>query len=188
MSQTFGYHVTKTTYGTWLPGDPRGSWLKDWSPKEGYGTLHRFSEGEPPRLEMAQRLLKHDVVVLTEPMIACVIEAIAECVAKSQGGLKIMAATIEPTHLHLLLPDTGRKIETTVKWIADQTTKAIHRRTDHRSPVWTSKSWCEHVADESHWEELLRYIDDHNVRAGRRSRPYPFFVRPRIVRRPPTKP
>jgi hypothetical protein len=175
MSSTLGYHITKTTYGTWLPGDARGSWVKDWSPKKGYGTLHRFSEADPWRQEMAEREMNHDPVVLSEAMIACVIEAITECVAKSHGGLRIMAATIEPTHLHLLLPDTGRKIETTAKWIADQTTKAIHRRTSHLGPVWTSKSWCEHIADESHWEELLRYIDDHNVRAGRGSRPFPFL-------------
>jgi REP element-mobilizing transposase RayT len=119
--------------------------------------------------------MKGEACVLTEEMIAVVIEVLADCFQRSNGGLKIMAAAIEPTHMHLLLPNTGRDIEITAKWLADQTTKAIHRRTSNSGPVWTSKPWCEHIDDHEHWEALLRYIDDHNVRAGRRSRPYPFL-------------
>ena len=82
-----------------------------------------------------------------------------------------MAATIEPTHMHLLLPNTGRDIDNTAKWIADQTTKAVHRETKHAGPVWTKNNWCDHIDDEQHWENAILYIDDHNIRAGRGSRP-----------------
>ena len=176
MAETLGYHLTKTTYGSWLPGDSRGSWLKDWSPKTGYSQQIRFQAGEDSRrLEMARRRMVQAEVSLTAEMTEAVIVAISSCVEKSQGGLKIMAAAIEPTHMHLLLPNTGRDIEITSKWLADQTTKSIHRHTCHQGRVWTSKDWCDHIDSEEHWEHALLYIDDHNVRAGRGSRPYPFL-------------
>jgi REP element-mobilizing transposase RayT len=175
MPETLGYHLTKTTYGTWLPGDARGSWVKNWSPRVGYGELHRFEHADPSREERSRRQLSHDVVILSPAMIQAVVDALAVCIQRSQGGLKIMAATIEPTHMHLLLTRTCRNIDITTKWIADQTTKAIHRQTAQRGSVWTSKNWCEHVDQPDHWEELLRYIDEHHVRAGRGSRPYEFL-------------
>jgi len=175
MPETLGYHLTKTTYGTWLPGDARGSWLKEWSPKGGYGSLHRLSEMDQRRETMARRQMKHDACILTDEMIGAVIDAISGCVNRSKGGLKIMAAAIEPTHVHLLLPNTGRSIDITAKWLADQTTKETRRRTSYSGPVWTSKPWCEHIDDAKHWEQLLHYIDEHNIRAGRGTRPYPFL-------------
>jgi len=175
MPETLGYHLTKTTYGTWLPGDRRGSWLKEWSPKEGYGPVRRLADADPSREAMARRQMNHDACMLTEEMIDAVVDSISDCVIRSKGGLTIMAAAIEPTHVHLLLPNTGRDIDVMVKWLADQTTKAIHRRTTHSGPVWTSKPWCEYIDDDVHWEQLLQYIDEHNIRAGRGSRPYPFL-------------
>lgn len=119
--------------------------------------------------------MKHDTFVLTDDMINIVVDAIGDCVHRSNGGLRIMAAAIEPTHLHLLLPNTGHDIKITAKWIADQTTKAIHRRTAYVGPVWTSKPWCEQIDGTEHWTRLLSYIDEHNVRAGRGARPYSFL-------------
>jgi REP element-mobilizing transposase RayT len=175
MSQTIGYHLTKSKYGTWLPGDPRGSWSEAWSTKRGFYEPHRFHEGDEQRLDISQGRMKHPVVVLDEAMISAVIAAISECVEKSRGGLRIMAAAIEPTHLHLLIPDTGRDIDVTAKWIADQTTKAIHLKTSHQGPVWTKNKWCDHIDQQNHWENAALYIDEHNIRAGRGPRPYPFL-------------
>jgi len=120
--------------------------------------------------------MKHSAVKLTEEMSAIVVDAITDCVEKSNGGLVIMAAAIEPTHMHLLLANTGRDIDVTAKWLADQTTKAVHRRTSHRGPVWTKNKWCDHIDNQEHWENAIVYIDDHNMRAGRGSRPYPFLA------------
>jgi len=110
MTAALGFHITKTTYGTWLPGDARGSWLKDWSPKQGYGVVHRLSDADPRREAMAQRQMRHPPCRLSDAMIGIVVECLVDCVCKSQGGLLIMAAAIEPTHVHLLLPNTGRPI------------------------------------------------------------------------------
>lgn len=176
MHTTLGFHVTKSTYGTWLPGDRRGSWSEGWSPERGYYGAHQFHDGDARRERMARARMKHAPVILTAEMIAAIAEAIEDCVLRSNGGLKIVAATIEPTHMHLLIPNSGRDINLAAKWLADQTTKRVHRTTEHRGPVWTKNSWCDHIDSQDHWENAVLYIDEHNVRAGRGSRPYAFLA------------
>jgi hypothetical protein len=135
MPETLGYHFVKTTYGTWLPGDVRGFW-------EG----HRFSDtGNSQREAQARRRMHEPPTILTSDMALAVVEAIGECVSRSGGGLKVMAAAIESTHMHLLIPYSPRDIEVTAKWLADQTTKAIHRKTSHAGPVWTKNNWIRHI-------------------------------------------
>ncbi|MCZ6861546.1 MAG: transposase, partial [Alphaproteobacteria bacterium] len=87
--------------------------------------------------------------MLNEIMIDAVLSAIGTCAKKSQWS--IVAASIEPTHTHLLISYSGRDIHTTAKWIADQTTKAVHRTTQHQGPVWAKGKWCSYVFDESRW-------------------------------------
>jgi hypothetical protein len=176
MSQTIGFHITKSTFGTWLPGDARGSWSEGWSPSKGFYGAHQFHEGDARREAMARRRMTHPPVVLSIEMIDVIVEAISSCVERSQGGLIIVAAAIEPTHAHLLLVNTGRDIDNTAKWLADQTTKAIHRKTLHQGPVWTKNPWCDHIDTQEHWDNAILYIDDHNRRAGRGTRPYPFLA------------
>ena len=125
---------------------------------------------------MAQERMKQPAGRLTETMIAAVVGAIAECVATSAGGLAVAAAAIEPTHMHLLIPYSGRDIDITGKWLADQTTKAVHRRTSHAGPIWGKGKWCSYVFESDHWENAREYIEGHNVRHGRSRRPYSFLV------------
>jgi hypothetical protein len=165
MSETIGYHVVKTTYGTWLPGDVRGFW-------EG----HKFHDaGDTRREEKSRGRMNEPATVLSPEMTAAVAIGIGNCILRSHGGLKVMAAAIEPTHMHLLIPYSGRDIEITAKWLADQTTKAVHRETPHQGPVWSKNNWIRHIFAIENWENALLYIDDHNVRAGRGSRPYSFL-------------
>ena len=176
MAATLGYHVVKSGYGLWLPGDERGSWSESWDAQIGFLEPHALHEGDPVRHRMAEERMRHPPVRLSHAMIDAVAHALADCIARSGGGLSIAALTIETTHMHLLLPYTGRDIHRTAKWIADQTTKAIHRRTDHDGPVWCKGKWCTYVFDRSYWENTKAYIERHNERAGRPARPYWFVM------------
>jgi hypothetical protein len=176
VAETLGYHVVKTTFGTWLPGNARGYWFEAWSSDRGFHDAHRFhDEGDPTRGKQARRRMKCPVTTLTKGMAEIVAVTIGQCILNSSGGLKVMAAAIEPTHMHLLIPYSGRDIEITAKRLADQTTKAIHRQTTHDGPVWSKNNWIRHIFTSENWENALRYIDDHNIEAGRGSRPYPFL-------------
>jgi REP element-mobilizing transposase RayT len=120
--------------------------------------------------------MRHSVVTLDENMTCVLVQAITKCVDASKGGLRIIAAAIETTHMHLLIVNTGCDMDITAKWIADQSTKAIHRYTRHTGPLWTKNEWCHHIDKQEHWESAILYIDEHNLRAGRGSRPYPFLT------------
>ncbi len=120
--------------------------------------------------------MKHAPVRLSEGMQRVVADAVGECVAKSAGGVAITAAAIESTHVHLLIPYGGRDIQKTAKWLADQTTKAVHRHTTHGGPVWCKGKWCSYVFERLRWQSTVEYIERHNVRRGREARPYPFLM------------
>jgi len=61
------------------------------------------------------------------------------------------------------------------QWLADQTTKAVHRETDHQGPVWCKGKWRTFIFDPSHWDNATVYIQRHNTRHGLPVRPYGFI-------------
>jgi len=174
MARTLGYHIVISGYGLWLPGDQRGSWSAAWDEQIGFVEPHTLHPGDPVRLRMSEERMKHPPVRLDSAMISVFLEVLADCAAKSDWV--IAAASVEPSHTHLLLSYTERDIDATIKWVKDQATKAIHRRTTHGGPVWCKGRWRTFLFDEDRWCEILKYIEEHNVRRGVGSRPYPFIV------------
>jgi hypothetical protein len=107
--KTIGYHLVKSGYGLWLPGDCRGHWSSAWDEQIGYHEPHKFHEGDPVRERMARERMKHCPTRLTSHMIDAVANAVAACTAASDW--KVAAAAIEATHMHLLLTYTARDID-----------------------------------------------------------------------------
>jgi len=176
MPNTLGYHFVKSTYGQWLPGDDRGHWSEAWDAQIGFVEPHMLHPGDPVRRRMAEERMKHAPVWMSDDMILAVADAIGECVGKSNGGLAVAAATIVSTHMHLLIPYSGRDIDRTTKWLADQTTKAVHRGTGHTGPVWCKGKWRTYVFEQSHWENARQYIERHNLEHGLAVQPDAFIL------------
>jgi REP element-mobilizing transposase RayT len=173
MPNTLGYHYVKTTYGMWLPGDARGHWSSNWDAMIGFHDPHQLNDGDAARQRLASARMKHAPVRLTHEMMILVEREIARC--QSESEWHIVAASIEPTHMHLLFEHFDSPIEKTTTWIAQRITKAIHSEADHEGPVWAKGSWCNHIFDESHWNNTVRYIEQHNNRRGEGPRPYSFL-------------
>ncbi len=173
MPRTIGYHIVVSGYGLWLPGDGRGSWSAAWDERIGLTEPHTLHPGDPVRLRMSRECMSHPPVRLTATMIAAVVDTVGDCAANSDWS--ITAASVEATHSHLLLTYTERNIDNTVKWIKDQATKSIHRRTSHGGPVWCKGRWRTFIYDEDAWEAASAYIERHNVRRGVGPHPYPFL-------------
>jgi REP element-mobilizing transposase RayT len=173
MPQTIGYHYVKSGFGLWLPGDDRGHWSEAWDEQIGFVEPHTLHLGDPVRRRMAMERMKHPPVRLSPPMISTVLAAIEACAAASPW--RIAAASVEPTHLHLLITYSRLDIERTCKWLAQQMTKRVHELTAHRGPVFCEGYWCTYIFDESHWQNTIRYIERHNERRGELPRPYRFI-------------
>ncbi len=174
VRQTIGYHVVVCGYGLWLPGDGRGSWSDAWDEQLGFVEPHTLHASDPVRQRMAAARMVYLPVRLTPAMIDAVSETVGQCVRESDWTMH--AASIEPTHVHLLLTYTPRDIDNTVKWLKDRTTKAVHRLTAHQGPVWCKGKWCSFVFMEDAWRAITRYIERHNERRGVGPRPYSFLT------------
>ncbi|MBI1367810.1 MAG: hypothetical protein GC162_04060 [Planctomycetes bacterium] len=170
MARTLGYHVVKSGYGLWLPGDERGHWSDAWDEQIGYVEPHVLHAGDAVRQRMAAERMKHPPVRLDAMMLLWVSQTIARCCEESPW--RIAAASIEPTHTHLLITYSGTDIDRTTKWLADQTTKAVHQHTRHVGPIWAKGKWCSFVYDAAYWNHIVDYIERHNIRRGVGARPY----------------
>jgi hypothetical protein len=164
MPRTIGYHLVKSAYGLWLPGEDRGSWSAAWDDQIGFYEPHTLHPGDPIRQRMAAERMAHPPVQFTDEMMATITQSLRDCIAKSNGGLIVDAFAIETTHMHLALPYTGRDIDNTAKWLADQTTKAVHRNTPHPGPVWCKGCWRTFIFEDDNWQNVLTYIERHNTR------------------------
>jgi len=173
MSNTIGYHYVKSCYGLWLPGDERGTWSEKWDEEIGFTEPHMLHFGDPVRLRMAEERMKHKPLRLTSEMIDLVVDALSECAAESPW--KLVAASIEATHMHLIITYSGRDIEHTVKWLAQCMTKAVHKGTTYTGPVWCKGKWCSFIYHHEQWRNTITYVERHNIRRGVGPRPYAFL-------------
>ena len=174
MPATIGFHLVKSCYGLWLPGDTRGHWSSAWDEEIGYFEPHRLHAGDPVRRRMAEERLKHAPTFMSAAMIEAVAGAVAECVAESDW--RVVAAASEATHMHLLMTYSTRDADRTAKWISQRTTKAVHQRTSFTGPVWCEGKWMGYLFEAGHWENTRAYIKRHNVRRGWPARPWDWIT------------
>ena len=172
MRRTVGYHLVKSGYGLWLPGDERGHWSAAWDQRIGFVEPHTLHPGDPIGQRMAMERMNHPPTRLTAAMMDAVAEAVGRCAGESPWN--IAAASIEATHMHLVITYSGLDVKRTEKWVAQQTTKAVHRLTEHAGPVWCEGWWTGYVFDRRHWRTARAYIERHNERRGVDRRPYAF--------------
>ena len=159
MRQVLGAHIVKSAYGQWLPGDARGHWSSDYDPKFGYTQPHHLHTGDPARERMAAELLKHPPVTWSPEMAAVLADTLHRCAAESDWAIAALA--IEPTHLHLLVTASTRKLDGTCKWLSQQMTRAVHDHTAHQGPVFAKGKWLSYIDDDGQWENTIEYINRH---------------------------
>ncbi len=99
------YLLTWTTYGTWLPGDPR-AFVSRVKQENGSYEIHNqvgtpFDRDRPVVRELASARMKGDEVVLDEQAAGVCLEGIREaCV---NGDLLLRIAAIMRTHCHAVV-------------------------------------------------------------------------------------
>jgi hypothetical protein len=155
------YHVMCHTYGTWLPGDPKGfrtrhhrqhvdGDYKNPPPADKYDRLH----------ERSRELMKRDPVHLTPEQRKRAVEEIVKSFSKWNIALKTLG--IDEIHLHALarVPDHNPR-----HWmgLAKKECSAYMKR-DGLAPaggLWAVRCECKPIADAAHFANADDYIRDH---------------------------
>src|SRR6516164_2563135 len=114
-----GYHVIFTAYGFWLPNDPRGSW----SDFVGAWELFRFGPATKVETRRSVAHVPHDSTLrraakqaLNHPPVqfnGVQTRAVARGFANSiqRGGVRVLACSILPEHVHMVIGRHTCKVE-----------------------------------------------------------------------------
>jgi hypothetical protein len=169
MGNTRGIHWIVTTHGSWLHGDPRGSWLR--------GQLI----GPDPFLAsaVASRLSAGAVVLsVTEQIaVAC---AFGERVTRR--GWRVYAATVQSTHAHVVFAPMREDITDVIAELKSASARdllAVRRRMGQSCPdgLWTARPFPVFIFTDDHLTNAIEYVRKHNRRIGRPDDPYD-WIRP----------
>ena len=180
-----GYHCIFSTYGFWLPNDPRGSWsqfVASWDLFYAGGsatklnTRHsvaasRLTPEQIQRRKLAQNVLMHKPITFTGIQARAVGAAFATvCRVKRY---RIHACAIMPQHVHLFVGRTTTDIRTVIGDFKRFATMELYRQNLHpaqlgqhaRASVWARGSWCVYLhADDV--QRVIDYINGNPLRDG----------------------
>ena len=148
------FFSTWTTYGTWLPGDPRG-WYE---PRRGLKLADRLKEltahlraaQSPLTLNHGQRLL---------------VEATIEDHCRIRKWI-LHAVSCRSNHVHALVTAIGRDIEVPREQFKSWCTRKLKelersmRVNKVRDDWWTERGWDEYIDDENELSDVNSYIRD----------------------------
>ena len=127
------YHVIFTTYGFWLPNDPRGSWsdyVRSWELLH-FGRATKVSTGrslarhphQQPRRHAAKKAVGYPPVRFTGIQARAVGRGIAR--ACSESGYRVHACSILPEHVHVILGRHERRVERIVGHFKGRATQQL---------------------------------------------------------------
>ena len=160
------YHVMCNTYGTWLPGDPRG-----------FRTRHHreHCEGDykhPPapgtwelRHRQATHLMERPPVYLTRIQRDRVADEVWQSLQKR--SIETIVLSVDRVHLHLLarFPDHNPR-----HWVGIAKRESSHylkvAALGIEGGIWAVRCACKPIRDRDHQLNAVRYIRDHEHRAA----------------------
>ena len=155
MPTCLAIHWTATTYGTWLHGDRRGSWLGG-----------RLIPGDHRLRAESRSKMAHDAVALSVDEQRQVRDTVRNvCDA---FGHDILALTVQPTHLHLVLAPPKEAVKLVIARLKRQTSMAVLRDRRERNvrdlprSIWTAKRYVVFLDDQKHLDNTLAYVERHN--------------------------
>ncbi len=158
MTHLLGIHWIATTHGSWLHGDPRGSWHQ--------GKLI----GPDPFLETAiRRRMTHEAIVLSDEECDLVSETVRSTCAKM--GHQILALAVQPTHMHVVFAPMKEPIKIVVARLKRRSAvevlgaRRVAAGQDGRarvpSSLWAAGRFVVLIDDPRHLENSIAYVERH---------------------------
>ena len=155
MNRPIAFFITWTTYGTWLHGDPRGSFDQD----------GQYVQPDQRRREAAKELMTDDPVILTDEQRAIVDAVIVEhCAIR---GWVLHTRNVRTNHVHVVVsaPVDGTRVRAELKLWASARLSAhaglAPGEGKNGARRWfTEKGNIEEVWDDRHLASAIEYVDD----------------------------
>lgn len=155
------YHVIFTTYGTWLPNDPRGSYSKEiyndqlqmlgnikygrQNPAPAKNVLLKFWTAATPHLSRPPFFIDDN----SRPIIAAGFSKVAQ-----RLNIRIADCAIMNDHVHTLILRSKYRIEYVVNQLKGGATQALKMK---QTP-WTRGCWKVFISDDETLLAAARYI------------------------------
>jgi REP element-mobilizing transposase RayT len=197
-----GFHVIFSTYGFWLPNDPRGSWsdwVRNWE-------LLRYGPATKVDTRESVARVKHDATLRKKAKQALAYPGVflngeqAQAVglgfrtAVDEADYAVFACSILPQHVHLVLGPHDRDIDRIVGHLKGRATQQLNKSGLHplgayRQPDGTVPSpWCRNcwkvfIFTQRHLREAIKYVEDNPLKEGKPRQSWSFVCR-LVGRRP----
>ncbi|NOY28941.1 MAG: hypothetical protein GXP28_01835 [Planctomycetes bacterium] len=179
------HHLIWTAYGWWLPNDPRGSGSKivrNASLAE-LGDLHYGRRTNQPKKQeihefynLANKLLRHDLLKFDRKAITVAARGLANCITKSR--YTCYACTIMPDHVHLIIRKHKHTAEEMIENLQSLSRQRLVyeecRVSEH--PVWTVGGWKRFLDRPSAVRRVIEYIERNPLEIGRPRQQWPFVT------------
>jgi len=158
--------VTWSTYGSWLPGDPRG--FQTWRGQEYVPPPKRYAKpGEETydsskyveRHREAKMMLTSEVVHLSIAQRKCVLDAVVEQIAKVT--LIPAALSVSGEHCHLLSKFGALKIRPTIGVLKGEATKALRETGFEGERIWSRECHPKSKREGNEFLVALKYVKNH---------------------------
>ncbi len=155
------FHITFSTYGAWLPGDPRG--FRTWKHKK---HVEGDYKAPPPQgafekqWRRSRRLMKRDMVKLRPDQRRIAGQAIFEMLREL--GSTVVSVAVGAVHVHIVsrLPDRDAR-----EYIGRAKKHASHclRVTGLCGGVWAKRCRTLPIKDREHQQNAVNYVADHRA-------------------------
>ncbi len=173
------YHAIFTTYGTWLPNDPRGSYSKEiyndqlqtlgrikygrQNPVPAKNMLIRFWTAATPHLTRSPFFIDDNI----RPIIAAGFKK-----AVQRLGIKITACAIMNDHVHVLILRSKYRIEYLVNQLKGSATRALGLK---QTP-WARGCWKVFITNPEELLAAVYYIQANTTSAGLHPQSWDFIT------------
>jgi len=155
MNDPVAYFITWTTYGTWLPGDPRG-WVK-----RGQWVVQ---PPDAPQEQQARDKMMGGVVVLTSEQRTIVDAVVVDHCRIRNWPLHTRNVRTNHVQVVVTAPVDPKVVREQLKaWASRRLSEAAGLRAANKNGQrrwWTEKGDIEWVRDEEHLAQIIRYVQE----------------------------
>ena len=152
------FHVTFSTYGTWLPGDPRGFRTKEHKRHSSGDYRSRPPQGEHAGLRtLARKTMRGTPVTLTLTQRKTCARAMIEKL--TERGCEVIAIAVGGQHVHLQLRMEDHDVK---RVVGSAKQLASHRvRDEIPGTIWASGCRADPIRSREHQTRVFEYIVRH---------------------------